>query len=210
MRTRHHLALLAALAVVALAALVAGCGGDDDEPEVRAGAAANAIDAAFVADMTTHHQDAIEMARTAAERAEHPEIEQLAGEIVAAQEREVGELETVRSAMGEMEMHEDAHMDLSEAERGMDMDPGGLEHADPFDRAFIDMMIPHHEGAIRMAREELAKGENPTLRSLAEDIVAAQEREIAQMREWREAWYGSAGGSGESMHGSEDSMHGER
>jgi uncharacterized protein (DUF305 family) len=66
-----------------------------------------------------------------------------------------------------------------------------LRDAKPFDREFIDMMIPHHEGAVTMAKEELEKGDNPTLRKLAEDIIAAQNREIAQMREWREKWYGA-------------------
>ena len=64
----------------------------------------------------------------------------------------------------------------------------------PFDQQFIDMMVPHHEGAVRMAREELATGENPKLRRLAEEIIAAQRREIDQMRLWRKKWYGSATG----------------
>jgi uncharacterized protein (DUF305 family) len=77
------------------------------------------------------------------------------------------------------------------------------------DAAFVNDMVPHNQGAITMAKEELAKGENSTLRGLAEDIVSGQEREIAQMREWSKAWYGSSAGSEDSMHGSDDSMHGD-
>jgi len=84
------------------------------------------------------------------------------------------------------------HMGMSDAEMGMDHDMSMLESAREFDRAFIDMMIPHHEGAVRMARKQLADGEHPTLRKLAEDIIAAQNREIAQMRGWRKQWYGSS------------------
>ena len=73
----------------------------------------------------------------------------------------------------------------------MDMDPADLETAMPFDLAFLAMMIPHHQGAIRMAKEQLANGEDPELQDLAERIIAAQTKEIAQMREWKTEWYGS-------------------
>lgn len=51
------------------------------------------------------------------------------------------------------------------------------------DRAFVAEMIPHHEGAVTMGKAELEKGADPELKALAEDIIRAQEREIAQMQE---------------------------
>jgi uncharacterized protein (DUF305 family) len=52
------------------------------------------------------------------------------------------------------------------------------------DKDFVLMMMPHHQGAIDMAKVELQYGTDPELRQLATDIVAAQEKEIEQMKDW--------------------------
>lgn len=62
----------------------------------------------------------------------------------------------------------------------------------PFDRAFLDAMVPHHRDAIEMANAAKARGlTQPDLETIANDIIASQQREIDQMLEWREQWFGS-------------------
>jgi uncharacterized protein (DUF305 family) len=61
----------------------------------------------------------------------------------------------------------------------------------PFDRAFIDAMVPHHREAIAMAKAAQDRLTQPDLKKIANDIVDSQQREIDQMLEWREQWFGS-------------------
>jgi uncharacterized protein (DUF305 family) len=50
------------------------------------------------------------------------------------------------------------------------------------DRDFVEMMVPHHQGAVDMAKAELKYGHNEQLRQMARDIVASQQHEITEMR----------------------------
>jgi uncharacterized protein (DUF305 family) len=61
-----------------------------------------------------------------------------------------------------------------------------------YDLRFIDAMTPHHEGALVMAQDLAQKTKRPELQKLAKEIISAQTKEIAQMQQWRKAWYPKA------------------
>jgi uncharacterized protein (DUF305 family) len=53
------------------------------------------------------------------------------------------------------------------------------------DRDFVGMMLPHHQGAVDMAKFELAHGKDPAMLKLAPGIAAAQNKAIAEMKAWQ-------------------------
>jgi uncharacterized protein (DUF305 family) len=145
-------------------------------------------DRAFIDAMVPHHRGAVEMAEVALENAEHQEIRDLAEDIISAQEAEIEELRSIKKAeYGTSQIP--SGMSQAEMEAMGMTEPGTLARQRPFDKAFIDAMIPHHESAIEMASVALEESDNARIRELASAIVDAQEREIAQMRTWRQEWY---------------------
>src|SRR5918998_1420541 len=131
----------------------------------------------------------IEMAKVALKHAEHEEIIQLSRNIISSQQAEIEELKSIKqeefgTSNVPMEMSPEQMRSM-----GMMMDPQQLANKEPFDKAFIDTMIPHHQSAIEMAQVAYEKSDNPKIKELAENIISAQQREIEQMREWRREWY---------------------
>jgi uncharacterized protein (DUF305 family) len=109
----------------------------------------------------------------------------LAEAIAAAQDPEIAEMTALLEGWGEP-VAMDEGMDHSGMMSGMltveELDALAELRGAEFDRAWLEAMIAHHEGAVDMAEDVLADGENPEVRDLAERIVAAQAAEIAEMR----------------------------
>ena len=192
MKTFGPRALLPLL-LAALAVMPAACGGD--EGSSSSDAMATGIDRAFVEEMIPHHESAVEMAEIAQQRGRHTEVKDLADTIIENQNAEIDTMKTMAAEMDKGGVEKgDLGMDMDHM--GMDDDSASLEKAEPFDREFIDMMIPHHQGAIRMARMQLDEGKDPEIRKLAQAIIDAQAKEIDEMNMWRVDWYGKLSPAG--------------
>ena len=145
-------------------------------------------DRRFIDAMVPHHQGAIEMAEVALKNAGHEEIIDLSRNIISSQQAEIEELKSIKQ---EEFGTSNVPMDMSQEQmRGMGMmDLQEMANREPFDKAFIDAMIPHHQSAIEMAQLALEESDNPQIKELAENIVSAQQEEIDQMLQWRQQWY---------------------
>ena len=78
----------------------------------------------------------------------------------------------------------------------MDLGPADAD----YDLRFIDGMTVHHQGAVNMAKEVLNKSKRPEMKKLANNIIAAQNREINQMKQWRTTWYAKASSTPMAYH----------
>jgi uncharacterized protein (DUF305 family) len=185
--------VVALVGSLVLAGLQAACGGGGES----AGAKTDPQQA-FLQSMVPHHRSAVEMADVAETEAQSKFVKDLARDITRTQTEEISQMESIHQRLFNAPLKPDmrAHMGLglSAQQAGMDhMDGAGMIRGKkPFDRAFVDEMIPHHRGAIRMAEAVLAKTRGPELRKLAEDVVTAQRREIAEMEAFREREYASS------------------
>jgi uncharacterized protein (DUF305 family) len=157
------------------------------------------LDLRFIDAMTPHHQGAVVMAKEAQQKSKRPEIQKLAADIIQAQDKEIAQMKQWRKAWypkaSDTPMAYHAQMGhmmamSSEQKSGMMMrqDLGAADTE--FDLRFINAMIPHHEGALTMAKEVLGKTKRPEIKQMAEAILTSQQSEITQMKEWRKVWYG--------------------
>jgi uncharacterized protein (DUF305 family) len=147
-------------------------------------------DLQFIDTMIVHHQGAIDMAQLVATRAQHEEIRQLAKSIISDQQREIAEMKALRSNWFGASPQA-INMELPGMHEGMSgMDLARLDSlkGNDFDLEFIRQMVPHHEGAVTMAKELLAIEAHAELKTLTESIVRTQTTEVEQMKDWQKDW----------------------
>ena len=199
---RMACALTAGLAMLGLAACTADSKDNPDAPPVIApggpgepaktlapgqrpstpGTQPNEADVSFVSHMVVHHQQALDMAALVPQRAASDAVKGIAARIADSQRVEIDALNAwlkqhgaehaVHGAMGAMPgMATPAQLDELKAASGP-----------AFDTMFLRLMITHHEGALTMSREVQAKGSDPRVQELADEVISVQSGEINRMK----------------------------
>ncbi|MFB6842637.1 DUF305 domain-containing protein [Streptomyces sp. NPDC056361] len=151
--------------------------------ETGAPGAFNDADVMFAQMMIPHHEQALEMAKLAAGRAEDPEVKELVAAVERAQDPEITKMKGWLKAWGKPASagHGSGHgMPGMMSER--DMKDLAAAKGKAFDRRFAELMIAHHEGAVAMAEDERKNGGNTTAKALADDVVRTQSEEIGALR----------------------------
>jgi uncharacterized protein (DUF305 family) len=185
-----------AAAAAALTLTLAGCSASESD---ASGKGYNDADVDFASDMIQHHAQALEMVDLTLGRELDPEVAALTDQIRAAQAPEIEKmadwLEEWEAPVPETSRdHANAHAEDHGASAELDTDMPGMMSAedmealekasgDEFQTMWLEMMIDHHEGAVEMAETEVEEGESDKAISLAEDIISAQEKEIATMQD---------------------------
>ena len=150
-------------------------------------------DLQFLDTMTHHHQGAVEMAEMALKKSNNAELKTFAQGIIDDQNKEISQMKDWREkwyagkpAAKNMEMRGMA--DSMKMMSGDEMKQMEAAAGKEFDVLFLDMMTPHHVGAVEMAREALQKAEHSEIKTLSNNIIKAQESEIKMMADWKQRW----------------------
>ena len=184
----------AGLAALATAAAMGSCAGSPSSNE-HAGHTGqdtqstehNEADVAFAQNMIPHHQQAVDMSAMVPSRTANPDVIVIANHIGSDQQSEIDMLKELLARWGEPTGADHAGHDGHGA-MGVDgmVDAATMERlqylrGSEFDALWLGSMIKHHQGAVTMARHEVAHGQNPEAVKMAKIIVDWQQLEIGQM-----------------------------
>ena len=187
------------LAFVALLAVVSAASAND--PNSTSALHNSPPDVEFLDMMMLHHQGGIEMARMAEQKATLPRLKEFATKAAADQQRDIEKMKESRdrlfanvSKADKMRMKSKT-VTKREMERQSQADMRRLEAASgsEFDLVFLDILTKHHQMALQMSRNEIARGEQSEVKEMARETINKQTKEIAEMGEMKKQ---AGGGSG--------------
>ncbi|GAA2250759.1 lipoprotein [Streptomyces ruber] len=152
---------------------------EDDSP--------NSADFAYARMMIEHHGQALEMAGLVPERADSDKVKRLAERITAAQQPEIAMMESWLKSNGEDKQggpdgHAHDHGTMPGMATEAQLEKLRAARGEAFDELFLKLMITHHDGAVTMATDVKAQGNNIRIEEMADDVIAQQTSEISRMR----------------------------
>lgn len=145
------------------------------------------FDLDFANMMIMHHQGAIDMSEAVIAKGMDTQIKTMAENIVTAQKAEIEQMQQfvknykMTSAKKETD---EMHNELGETMKAMMEKMHTVPMTGNADKDYAAMMIPHHEGAVTMAKDELSHGKELGLKKMAQKMIADQNKEIAEFKAW--------------------------
>lgn len=212
MRHSRGIGVLAAAAMAVSSLLLTGCANSSDSTPVNTeGDSSNSFssedsnegtassltdsdaDIIFAQLMIPHHEQAVQMADMALKQSSAPDVLQLAQQIKDAQDPEIQQMRGWLGTWGAPERMDGMHgMDHGDMDMGGQSAGGMMSSEDmsalmnaqgsDFDQMWLEMMIEHHQGAIAMAESVKQKSQNSDVIALSNNIISAQQAEIATMQ----------------------------
>ncbi|MFC9224715.1 DUF305 domain-containing protein [Streptomyces hygroscopicus] len=162
-----------------LSADEAAKGGDDDSP--------NTADRSYISMMIEHHRQALVMTGLAPDRAGSAKVKRLAERITSGQRPEIEAMRGWQKAYGGEAKGTGGHEGHTATMPGMataaQLERLRAARGADFDALFLKLMIAHHRGAVAMATDVLAQGNNVRVEEMANDVIAQQSSEIRRMRQ---------------------------
>ncbi len=153
------------------------------------------FDKAYLADMIAHHQGALNMAGWAVNQATKQEIRTLANNILSSQSSEIRQmLEWQQQWAGTANGNDPHASHAAEMATLMGEEMAKMEaklvgrNGEAYDKEFLTQMILHHQQAVDMSKYAESNAERQEIKDLANTVIAAQEKEIADMKSWQQMW----------------------
>lgn len=169
---------------------------DNQTSSMYASMTGDQFDKAYLADMIAHHQGALNMASQARELTTKAEIRTLADAIITSQVTEVQQMMDWQQEWGysttDSSNPHAGHMMESSGSMGDDMANmeaklDGLS-GEAYDKEFLKQMILHHQQAVDMSKYADTNAKHQEVKDLAQAVISAQEKEIADMKSWQQKW----------------------
>lgn len=146
----------------------------------------------YLQQMIQHHHSGVDMAKLVSDHTKRPELQQFASKMISMQQQEIDQMtnwlkewfkaspKEVANAAADKEMK--MHMSMLQSKKDAD-----------FDKAFLQMMPMHHHAAVEMSEQAEKKATHPELKEFAVKMAKDQQKEIEQMKNWAQSWFGPVG-----------------
>ena len=150
--------------------------------QMKAVPATGNADRDYAALMKVHHQGAVDMAQMLLGQGADAQLKEMAQKMITEQQSEIARFDSVLATLPAQGTDTAFYTKSIKDMDAMHMD---MTHTGSIDKDFVQMMIPHHQGAIDMSRTYLKSGaRNASLKAMANTIITDQQKEIGELQAW--------------------------